>query len=93
MPSSFIILAAGPLIALPPIIGETATLGPLTESNDFFKVGTLKIGSILTNGLDGAIRTEESALFLFQLDMKGIACSKASNLNPVTAGLHCSRTK
>ena len=51
IPSSENIFAAGPLIALPPIIGETATVNFSLIA--CVKPVKLRIGSILSQGFEG----------------------------------------
>ena len=57
MPSSAIIFAVGPLIARPPISGDTATTGAGQSASAARTPGTARMGSMLMNGLDGQITT------------------------------------
>ena len=56
MPSSPMILAVGPLIAAPLIIGDTAMIGAGAATSAARMPGTARIGSIDRYGFDGAIR-------------------------------------
>ena len=60
IPSSAIILAAGPLIAFPATIGLTAITGAGNVVSAARTPGMLRIGSILMNGLDGQTITHSS---------------------------------
>jgi hypothetical protein len=61
MPSSFIIFAVGPLTALPPMIGDTATTGAPQSAMAPRSPGTARMGSMLINGLEGQITIASSS--------------------------------
>ena len=95
MSSSRIIFAAGPLMAWPPTMGDTATMGAPQCFSAARTPGRFRIGSTLTNGLDGQM-TMASTLRLSSMCIMpacGRALSMPSKRKPVTAGWHCSRTK
>ncbi len=50
-PENMMIMAAGPLTACPPMMGETATVR--CSRSRARTSGSARIGSMLTNGLDG----------------------------------------
>ena len=50
------IFAAGPLIAAPPTIGETAITGAPVPSIQSRKPGSARMGSMLRYGLEGQMR-------------------------------------
>src|SRR5262249_35432849 len=51
------ILAVGPLTALPPMMGETATIGALLARMTSRMPGSARIGSTLSHGFDGPMIT------------------------------------
>ena len=94
-PSSAIILAVGPLIARPPMIGEIATTGARQAAIAARMPGTARIGSMLMNGFDGQITTASSCSLASAAQSAGVGRASAApwNSKPVTFGAHRRATK
>src|SRR6185437_325374 len=92
---SAMILAAGPFTAFPPTIGDTATTGAPLARNAARRLGTARIGSMLSQGFDGPMtmpaRSGDDRAAMTAAD----ACAVAAPSKPIarTTGRHWSRTK
>ena len=90
-PNSSSIFAAGPLIASPPTMGDTARAGTFAMRSR--TPGSVRIGSMLTNGLEGAKTMASAASSASTTSVVGRAVSAPAKRIRSTRGSQCRRTK
>ncbi len=91
MPNSAYIFAAGPLTVCPPIMGETARTVFAARAGR--RPASARIGSILTQGLDGHTTIASAFSIASKTPGAGCASSIPANRKPLTFGSQFRWTK